>query len=59
VQLPCCKQCNGLHGSHVAWFGVCHEDEIVECAHNAWTGGELLLVIGISAVVQVLQSVLN
>jgi hypothetical protein len=34
-------------------------EEIVECAHNALTGGDLLLVIGTSAVVQILQSVLN
>jgi hypothetical protein len=31
----------------------------VECAHNALAGGDLILVIGTSAIVQVLQSVLN
>ncbi len=31
----------------------------MECAHNALTGGDLLQVIGTSAVVQVLQCVLN
>jgi NAD-dependent SIR2 family protein deacetylase len=44
---------------HVVWFGECLEVETMECAHNALEDCDLLLVIGTSAVVQVLQFVLN
>ena len=54
MQLPRCKKCNGLLRPHVVWFGEMLFTDVLERAYASLEHCDLLLVIGTSAVVQVL-----
>lgn len=53
MDLPRCKQCNGLLRPHVVWFGEALESRVLRQVDSALQNCDLLLVAGTSALVYV------